>query len=79
MVAPMTTLSVDEAQQHLAEALNKALKGEDVAIQIGPETVRLVHDVPIRPPGYFADCYRDAEDAAFEERICRDSKATLEE
>ncbi len=33
-------------------------------------------DVPIRPPGYFAECYLDAEDAAFEERICRDSLDT---
>jgi hypothetical protein len=33
----------------------------------------------MRPPGYFAECYRDAEDAAFEERVCRDSKPTLEE
>lgn len=78
-VLTMTTLTLDEAQQRLPDAVEKALKGEEVAIQVGRETVRLVHDVPMRPPGYFAECYRDAEDAAFEERVCRDSKPTLEE
>lgn len=70
----MTTLTLDQAQRSLPEVVEKAIKGEDVAIRIGQEMVRLVHDIPIRPPGYFADCYRDAEDAAFEERICQDSK-----
>lgn len=75
----MTALTLDEAQRNLPDAVNKALQGEEVAIKVGNETVRLVHDVPIRPPGYFAECYRDFEDAAFEERISRDSKPTLEE
>ena len=75
----MTALTLDEAQRTLPEAVEKALKGEEVAIKVGDETVRLVHDVPIRPPGYFAECYRDPQDAAFEERVCRDSKPTLEE
>lgn len=66
----MTTLTLDEAQQHLPDGVQKALKGEGVAIKVDRETVRLVHDVPIRPPGYFAECYRDAQDAAFEERVC---------
>jgi hypothetical protein len=63
----MTTLTLDEAQQRLPDAVEKALNGEEVAIKVGRETVRLVHDVPMRPAGYFAECYRDAEDAAFEE------------
>ena len=75
----MTALTLDEAQQNLPDAVRKALKGEEVAINVGGETVRLVHDFPIRPPGYFAECYRDAGYAAFEERICRDSPLTLEE
>lgn len=75
----MTAMTLDEAQRNLPHAVQKALHGEDVAIKVGGETVRLVHDVPIRPPGYFAECYRDSEDAAFEERISRDSKPTLEE
>jgi hypothetical protein len=75
----MTALTLDEAQRKLPEAVKKALAGEEVAIKVGEETVRLVHDVPIRPPGYFAECYSDTKDAAFEERLCRDSKPTLEE
>jgi hypothetical protein len=75
----MTTLTLDQAQRSLPDAVEKAFRGEDVAIKIGQETVRLVHDVPMRPPGYFVECYRDAEDAAFEERVCRDSKPVLGE
>jgi hypothetical protein len=75
----MTTLTLDEAQRGLPNAVQKVLRGEEVAIKIGQETIRLVHDVPLRPPGFFAGCYRDVEDAAFEERICRDSKPVLGE
>ncbi len=75
----MTALTLDEAQRNLPEAVRKALEGEEVTIKVGGETVRLVQIVPVRPPGYFAECYRDTKDAAFEERICRDSKPTLEE
>jgi len=75
----MTTLTLDQAQRSLPDVVERALKGEEVAIKIGQDTVRLVHDVPIRPPGYFAQCYRDADDAAFEERVCRDSKPVLGE
>jgi len=75
----MMALTLDEAQRNLPDAVKKALKGEEVAIKVGGETVRLVHDVPLRPPGYFAECYCDGEDAAFEERVCRDSKPMLEE
>ena len=70
----MTTLTLDEAKQCLPDAVQRALNGEVVAIKVGRETVRLVHDVPMRPADYFAECYRDAEDAVFEERVYRDSK-----
>ena len=75
----MTMLSLSEAQQDLAGAVGKALEGEEVVIKVGHEAVRLVQDVPMRPPGYFASCYQDAADAAFEERVSRESKPTLEE
>lgn len=75
----MTALTLDEAQRNLPEAVGKALRGEEVGIKVGAEIVRLVQDVPLRPPGYFADCYSNAEDAALEERICQDSKPTLGE
>lgn len=50
----MTMLTLDEAQQRLPEAVEMALNGGEVAIKVGRETVRLVHDVPMHPPGYFA-------------------------
>lgn len=74
----MTTLTLEEAQQDLSAAAQKALRGEEVGISVGGQLLRLVQEVPLRPAGFFADCYRDAEDAAFEERICHDSKPVLE-
>ena len=79
IVPDMTALTLAEAQRTLPEAARKALTGEAVTIQVGGETLRLVQDVPMRPPGFFTDCYRDASDAAFEERVCHDSKPVLEE
>lgn len=67
------TLTLDQAQQNLGDAVQHALRGEPVLITLGQETLRLTPEVPLRPAGYFAECYRDPEDAAFEERICGDS------
>jgi hypothetical protein len=74
----MTTMTFQEAQKDLAFALEQALQGEGVVITVGSQAVRLCRDIPLRPPGYFAACYTDPEDAAFEERICRDSKPVVE-
>ncbi len=74
----MTTLTLEEAQRDLSSAAEKALRGEEVNISVDGQLLRLVREVPPRPPGYFAECYRDPEDAAFEERICQDSKSVLE-
>jgi hypothetical protein len=75
----MTAIPLDEAQRKLPEVVQRALEGEDVAISVGDQTVRLVQDIPSRPPGYFAACYEDGKDAEFEQRICRDSKPVVEE
>jgi len=72
------TLTLNEAQQHLADAARQALRGEAVLITVGSETLRLTAEVPLRPTGYFAECYRDPADADFEERICRDSARVVE-
>jgi hypothetical protein len=72
------TLTLEQAQKNLADAARQALHGESVLITVGSETLRLTAEVPLRPPGYFAECYRDPEDAAFEERICRDSTIVVE-
>ena len=75
----MTSLSLDDAQRNLPEIAQKALQGEEVTINVGNRVLRLVQEVAIRPPGYFASCYEDREDAKFEERICRDSHPIIEE
>jgi len=72
------TLTLSEAQQHLADAARQALRGEPVLITVGGETLRLTAEVPLRPAGYFAECYREPADAAFEERLCRDSVTVAE-
>ena len=71
-MAPMT-LTLDQAEKNLEDAARLALQGEPVLITLGSATLRLCPEVPLRPPGYFAECYRDLDDAAFEERLCRDS------
>jgi hypothetical protein len=72
------TLTLDQAKQNLADAARQALHGEPVLIIIGNDTLRLSAEVPLRPPGYFMDCYRDAGDAALEERLCRDSSEGID-
>lgn len=75
---PIMTLTLDQAQHNLADAAQRALQGEPVLITVGAETLRLTADVPIRPPGYFSECYQDAGDAAFDERLCVDSSVTID-
>ena len=75
----MTAITLKEAQRNLPEVVQRALEGEDVAITMGNQMVRLVQDVPLRPPGYFTACYQDGAEAEFEERICRDSRPVVEE
>lgn len=74
----MTTMTFAQAQSDLGLAVKRALQGDSVLITVGDEAVRLSRDIPLRPPGYFAACYTDPGDNAFEERICRDSKPVLE-
>jgi antitoxin (DNA-binding transcriptional repressor) of toxin-antitoxin stability system len=74
----MTTITLEEAQRDLCRAVDRVLHGEGVIITVGDEALRLVRDVPARPPGYFATCYVDSADASWEERICRDSSPVLD-
>ena len=74
----MTTLTLEEAQRNLSSAAEKALRGEEVSISVAGQLLHLVRENPSRPPGYFAECYRDPKDAVFEERVCQDSKPVLE-
>ena len=72
------TLTLDEAKQNLAGAVRQALQGEAVLITVGADTLCLFRESPLRPPGYFAQCYLDPHDAAFEERLCKDSAIVVE-
>jgi hypothetical protein len=74
----VTTLTLEQAQQKLADAARQALQGESVLIIVGAETLRLSAEVPLRPPGFFAQRYLDPEDAEFEERIACDSALVIE-
>jgi hypothetical protein len=72
------TLTLAEAQRDLADAVKHALQGESVLITVGSDSLRLAPEVPMRPPGYFAEYYNDPDEAAFEERICKDSVIAIE-
>jgi hypothetical protein len=74
----MTAMTFEEAKRDLDTAVNQALHGEEVIITVGDQALRLIRDIPFRPPGYFTACYADPADAAFEERVCRDSRPVLE-
>jgi len=74
----LVTGTLERAQKDLAGMIQKALRGEPVLITMGTETMRLSSEVPLRPPGFLADCYCDAEDAAFEARVCHDSVLVVE-
>lgn len=56
------TVSISEAKQRLGEIADRALKGEQVVIVrkaklLVLQPLELPEPVPIRPPGYFDDCY----------------------
>ena len=70
--------TLDGALEHLADAAHHALRGEPVFIIVGADTLRLSPEVPLRPPGYFVDCYQDTSEAEFEDRLCRDPTATVD-
>ena len=56
------TLSISEAKRRLGEIADLAIQGEQIVI-IRKSKLLILKEfdfpkpVPIRPPGYFADCY----------------------
>ena len=72
------TLTLDQAQKQLADAARHALEGDSVLIIVGADTLRLSAEVPVRPSGYFAECYRVPADAALEERLAADASLVIE-
>ena len=62
----MKTLSISEAKRELGRAADLALRGEPVFIVrkahiLLLQEYRLPEPVPVRPDGYFADCYSPEE------------------
>lgn len=57
-----TTVSISEAKQHLGKIADRALRGEQIVIVrksklLVLRELELPDPVPMRPPGYFDDCY----------------------
>lgn len=61
-----TTVSISEAKQRLGEIADRALEGEQIVIVrksklLVLKQLEIPEPVPVRPLGYFADCYDKAE------------------
>jgi hypothetical protein len=59
---PTTTISISEAKQRLGEFADRAIEGEQIVILrksklLVLKPLELPEPVPMRPPGYFQDCY----------------------
>ena len=55
-------VSISEAKQRLGEIADRAIEGEQVVIVrksrlLVLKPLEIPEPVPIRPPGYFEDCY----------------------
>lgn len=66
---PATTVTISEAKQHLGEIADRAIEGEHIVIVrksklLVLKPLEIPEPVPMRPPGYFEDCYD--QDAAKE-------------
>jgi hypothetical protein len=60
------TISVSEAKQRLGEMADRAIEGEHIVIVrksklLVLKPLELPEPVPMRPPGYFEDCYDERE------------------
>jgi hypothetical protein len=59
---PTTTVSISEAKQRLGEIADRAIEGEHIVIVrksklLTLKPLEMPEPIPVRPPGYFADCY----------------------
>jgi hypothetical protein len=62
----MTTISVSEAKQRLGEIADRAIQGEQIVIVrksklLVLKQLDMPEPIPMRPPGYFDDCYSKDE------------------
>ncbi|KAF0179993.1 MAG: hypothetical protein FD161_1006 [Limisphaerales bacterium] len=76
----MKSCTLNEASTQLDRLFEAALAGEVVLLTKGTRQVVLRQaegePVPVRPPGYFSDCYSD-EDAAESNRLASASPTAL--
>jgi hypothetical protein len=68
-----TTISISEAKQRLGEMADRAIEGEHIVIVrksklLVLKPLEMPEPVPMRPPGYFEDCY-DEETAKESNRL----------
>jgi prevent-host-death family protein len=59
------TVSISEAKQRLGEIADRAIEGEQIVIVrksklLVLKPLEIPEPVPMRPPGYFHDCYDKA-------------------
>ena len=60
------TVSISEAKKRLGEYADRAIKGEEIRIEGKSKLLVLrpvdqTEPVPLRPKGYFDDCYNSAQ------------------
>ena len=60
-----TIVSISEAKQHLGAIADRALQGEHIVLVrksklLVLKQLEMPEPVPMRPPGYFEDCYDKA-------------------
>ena len=59
-----TTISISEAKRRLGEIADRAIQGEQIVISrksrlLVLKELDIPEPVPIRPPGFFDDCYEE--------------------
>lgn len=62
----ITTISISQAKQRLGEIADRAIQGEQIVIirkskLLVLKELELPEPVPMRVPGYFEDCYDEAD------------------
>jgi hypothetical protein len=60
-----TTISISEAKQRLGEIADRAIQGEQIVIirksrLLVLKELEIPEPIPLRPPGFFDDCYDKA-------------------
>jgi hypothetical protein len=73
------TVSISEAKQRLGEIADRALEGEQIVIVrksklLVLKQLEIPEPVPMRPHGYFADCYDKAEAKASNKLAARSAR-----